>query len=270
MMQALPTEYNSLSFSSRTESKWAYFFDEVNIPYEYEPEAFSFQSGTKYFPDFYLPWLGAWFEVKREIDKGLNFSIIYHKAVSLCADANQPVIVSFGQPRFHPLLKTYFNEMTFFHPIFLYCNDSDRAIGNDGSWSGWGTFCYTSVNWAIPQDSIQDAIIKDYPFLDFQEAEDKREKPLSTCSLSLRLDTKINNEWHTLIFLFGYNLIYLKKFGPWVYDGLLINCNPSLFRYSRNYSYYQPQVHVGSSKNCNKAYYKMLTAKFREGKLLTA
>lgn len=54
-MKAINTLYNGNYFRSRLEAKWAYFFDELGVPYQYEPEGFTSDSGDKYLPDFYLP-----------------------------------------------------------------------------------------------------------------------------------------------------------------------------------------------------------------------
>lgn len=62
--KAIQTEYNGRKFRSRLEARWAVLFDDLGIDYVYEPEGFEFEDGTKYLPDFYLPELEAWFEVK--------------------------------------------------------------------------------------------------------------------------------------------------------------------------------------------------------------
>lgn len=59
MANILPIEtlYKGICFRSRLEARWAIFFDEMNIEWEYEPGAFQvpFSGYTlKYFPDFVL------------------------------------------------------------------------------------------------------------------------------------------------------------------------------------------------------------------------
>ena len=63
-MKAIETEYNGYRFRSRLEARWAVFFDAVGILYDYELEGFEFDSGMRYLPDFYLPELNMWVEVK--------------------------------------------------------------------------------------------------------------------------------------------------------------------------------------------------------------
>lgn len=80
---ALPAKYNGITFRSRTEARWAVFFDFAGIPFQYEPEAYPLPSGN-YLPDFLLelPNRKAWFEVKgqrpdeTEIDKLRELSLL--------------------------------------------------------------------------------------------------------------------------------------------------------------------------------------------------
>ncbi len=62
-MKAIETVYKGYKFRSRLESRWAVFFDSLNIPWVYEPEGIEI-NGIKYLPDFYLPDCKQFFEVK--------------------------------------------------------------------------------------------------------------------------------------------------------------------------------------------------------------
>ncbi len=62
-IKAIETEYNGYKFRSRLEARWAVFFDYCGIPYEYEPEGFEVD-GKKYLPDFFLPEVDRWVEIK--------------------------------------------------------------------------------------------------------------------------------------------------------------------------------------------------------------
>ena len=61
--QAIPTKYRGCSFRSRTEARWAVFFDFLGVPYQFEAEGFSMPEGP-YLPDFYIPGANVWVEVK--------------------------------------------------------------------------------------------------------------------------------------------------------------------------------------------------------------
>ena len=91
IMKVIETKYNGYKFRSRLEAKWALFFDEVGIKYQYEPEAFSI-NGINYLPDFYFPVEDYYVEIKaqepplEEFEKILAFA--WHK----------PIILVVGEP----------------------------------------------------------------------------------------------------------------------------------------------------------------------------
>lgn len=62
-IKAIETRYNGRRFRSRAEARHAVFFDNMGIAYEYEKEGFVINS-KPYLPDFYLPELDLWYEVK--------------------------------------------------------------------------------------------------------------------------------------------------------------------------------------------------------------
>lgn len=63
-IKPIETKYNGYRFRSRLEAKWAVFFDAAGIPYEYEPEGFVLSNNKYYLPDFYLPSLKMFVEIK--------------------------------------------------------------------------------------------------------------------------------------------------------------------------------------------------------------
>lgn len=63
-MKPIKTVYNGCRFRSRLEARWAVFFDALGVEWEYEPEGFRMEDGTLYLPDFYLPSIDTWIEVK--------------------------------------------------------------------------------------------------------------------------------------------------------------------------------------------------------------
>lgn len=66
-IKAIQTVYKGFKFRSRLEARWAIFFDEIGIKWEYEKEGYDLD-GLWYLPDFFLPELGLghgyWVEVK--------------------------------------------------------------------------------------------------------------------------------------------------------------------------------------------------------------
>lgn len=63
-LKPIETAYAGHRFRSRLEARWAVAFDAMGVTWHYEREAFSLPGGTGYLPDFYLPELRLWVEVK--------------------------------------------------------------------------------------------------------------------------------------------------------------------------------------------------------------
>ena len=63
-LKAIDTEYKGYRFRSRLEARWAVFFDTLQIKYEYEPEGFQVGEEQAYLPDFFLPDLSTYVEIK--------------------------------------------------------------------------------------------------------------------------------------------------------------------------------------------------------------
>jgi len=61
--KALQTRYKGYNFRSRTEARWAVFFDTLGIRYDYEPQGYRLD-GNHYLPDFWLPGMKAFIEIK--------------------------------------------------------------------------------------------------------------------------------------------------------------------------------------------------------------
>jgi hypothetical protein len=74
-MKAINTQYKGYNFRSRLEARWAVFFDALGLKWEYEPEGFEFEDGSRYLPDFKVMYPGRddseihhiWFEVKSDL-----------------------------------------------------------------------------------------------------------------------------------------------------------------------------------------------------------
>lgn len=66
VIPAIETRYKGFHFRSRSEARWAIFFDVLGIGYQYEPEKFQLSS-SRYIPDFFIPFLGCSGEAFLEI-----------------------------------------------------------------------------------------------------------------------------------------------------------------------------------------------------------
>lgn len=77
-VQAIETVYAGHLFRSRLEARWAVFFDTLRIKWRYEPQGYRIQMHDvvrNYLPDFHLPDLDIWVEVKGE-DNRLDWSLL--------------------------------------------------------------------------------------------------------------------------------------------------------------------------------------------------
>ena len=77
-LKPIPTLYAGCHFRSRLEANFAATFDHLGVVWDYEPEGFELSDGTKYLPDFHLPALDTWVEVKgahgQRVDKFEQFA----------------------------------------------------------------------------------------------------------------------------------------------------------------------------------------------------
>lgn len=69
-IKAIETEYKGYKFRSRLEARWAVFFDEMNILWEYEKEGYELENGDKYLPDFWI-----YFDKTKECFNGIGYFI---------------------------------------------------------------------------------------------------------------------------------------------------------------------------------------------------
>lgn len=58
------TVYSGVTFRSRLEARWAIFFDLLDWDWDYEPCSYKVGARMEYLPDFYLPTIDLWVEVK--------------------------------------------------------------------------------------------------------------------------------------------------------------------------------------------------------------
>jgi len=71
-LQPKETYFNGTWFDSKMEAQWAVFFTCAEIRYVYQPGYFSKTVGGKYKPDFFLPELDLYVEVKRNTPEGIK------------------------------------------------------------------------------------------------------------------------------------------------------------------------------------------------------
>jgi len=99
---AIETHYSGYRFRSRLEARWAVFFDALGIKWDYEPEGYVFEDGTKYLPDFWLPDViyrdddrpGVWLEVKGIHPNEEETA----KLDNLSLGTERPAVIAIGMP----------------------------------------------------------------------------------------------------------------------------------------------------------------------------
>ena len=94
-IKAIETKYQGYRFRSRLEARWAVFFDALEEPWEYEKEGFDLGEAGYYLPDFWLPRVNAWVEVKGQ---GIEMDgDAAHKILAFVKQSEYPLIGLVGQ-----------------------------------------------------------------------------------------------------------------------------------------------------------------------------
>ena len=94
----IETNYNGRNFRSRTEARWAVFFDSAGIAYEYEKEGYELDCG-RYLPDFWLPEWNAFVEIKGDRPTANEIE----RCLALQKATEKPVYLLCGAPDFNRL-----------------------------------------------------------------------------------------------------------------------------------------------------------------------
>lgn len=99
-MRSIPQELDGILYRSRTEARWAHFFDIAKVPFEYEPEGFSLD-GEWYVPDFKV--MDVYFEVKGKEPTPRERKL----AKMLSQELKTPVVILVGNPGYGGLMYAY-------------------------------------------------------------------------------------------------------------------------------------------------------------------
>ncbi len=102
MIPAISTRHRGYYFRSRLEARWCVFFEALRIRFHYEMEGIKLPDGVCYLPDFFLPDVNMWAEVKPT-----NFTSAEHskcKQLMRCTDRNCLFLV--GPPDFSTYMGT--------------------------------------------------------------------------------------------------------------------------------------------------------------------
>lgn len=142
---AIDTHYRGCYFRSRLEARWALAFDMLRIKWRYEPEAYRVGDGLAYLPDFHLPELGTWVEVKGdEADftaKADVYAAAVHPETGLPGIANS-VETTRGLLILGPVPDIKPNSRRPFHTLIQHGEFWDANAGRDTTamWRSWAVF----------------------------------------------------------------------------------------------------------------------------------
>jgi hypothetical protein len=119
MVKAIETTYKGCRFRSRLEARWAVFFDKEGIRWVYEPEGYLLDDGTRYLPDFWLPDVKMFAEVKPE-----RFT---KEEITKCEQLPHPCLMLDGLPRdvhYFCVTKEY-EHGAYNYELLCVCNHHD-------------------------------------------------------------------------------------------------------------------------------------------------
>jgi hypothetical protein len=140
-IQAIDTLYRGCYFRSRLEARWAIVFDILKIEWKYEPEAYRVgPDAVAYLPDFHLPDLGTWVEVKGDEQDFTTKADVYAAAVhpdSGLAGMNESVLTTRGLLILGPIPDIPPNSRRPVHTLIQHGLAWDGIEGMQRGWAGF-------------------------------------------------------------------------------------------------------------------------------------
>jgi hypothetical protein len=95
-IKAIETKYGGYKFRSRLEARWAVFFDQEEIEWDYEPQGIEVDTPRgriRYLPDFWLD-CGQWVEVKGHLDpEGMRRLHALAVGMTVCGSGNDIAVL---------------------------------------------------------------------------------------------------------------------------------------------------------------------------------
>lgn len=148
MIKAIDTFYKGYKFRSRLEARWAVYFDSIGIEWEYEIEGFEFKDGTKYLPDFWLPQVNMWAEVKaKELNKKES-----DKVRKLAETTQHEVLILIGMPKEEAYEVINTNGLYDYNCVLSgyhnYLNNESRFYASPSN-ADWESGCFDDIPIAI-------------------------------------------------------------------------------------------------------------------------
>lgn len=137
-MHSFKTAYSGFYFNSRLEARWKIFYEALDEPAAYEPEAIDL-GAFAYTPDYWLTLFRAWVEIKGEMiseEAGLK---MIEKCRQLAIQSGNPVILCFSDP-FDPKCAIFIKDRMYSNAHWTacpYCGRLAIAIRSDNNLVVW-------------------------------------------------------------------------------------------------------------------------------------
>ena len=145
-MKAIETVYKGYRFRSRLEARWAVYLDVIGWQWEYEPEGFEFDDGTRYLPDFKVNCSEPfWIEVKATQPTFEE----KRKASLLVSGSKLPLIWAIGLPE--PI------AMASDLPLMAWDEDTGIVVLNGGTIDAYCFTKWNRIGWGMGELNEPDA-----------------------------------------------------------------------------------------------------------------
>lgn len=131
-VKAIETHFAGRKFRSRLEARWAVYFTAMHIEWEYELNGFALPSGW-YLPDFWLPQVSFWAEVKPAALRPPEMI----KCQELADGTGQPCLLLEGSPKASTYRATHGREGDLESPQSYFLTSAYLDQRRLGCVDGW-------------------------------------------------------------------------------------------------------------------------------------
>jgi len=149
MPKVIEQWFDGIQFRSKTEARWAAFFKACGIRYEYEKEGYDLGGVICYLPDFWLPDLNRWFEVKGKEPSQEELE----KCSALAIETGSEVLLAAGSP--DPDVEQIIRVYPGFDWVVA---DKDWRDHRLKTWRAVGPTDVWEYGWQFADDHLQDGI----------------------------------------------------------------------------------------------------------------
>lgn len=133
-MRSIPALYEGKQYASRLEARWMVYWQMLGVEAIYEPEVLELdgEPPLTYIPDFYLPSMRSWVEIKGEVVSDQVALLTLEKCRRLAIQSNRPVILCYEEP-YKPSCAVFWGTKMYSRCVWTYCGHCGHiAISFDG------------------------------------------------------------------------------------------------------------------------------------------